>query len=238
MQHPARPRRLGRHAMSVCLSRSYILNWGVECRWGRQKSRVWAYICLHCLLLTLEQARCCQYDAAGPPSRKLWHLSLVVSRRRRRHAYDKKPQCYTKDNRTAHYNLNKLIGWLSDIIKSRSNPSYLLLTFRQHLFPLSKWLPVYDFLRKFSLLRRKVRRRDVTRYMSPHLCLSCVSLNILLANFDQFSDPSCWAVTFSAQDADFIPSYDVIFLYHVICYSRFVLLCIDRLLLLPCGLWP
>jgi len=31
-----------------------------------------------------------------------------------------------------------------------------------------------DFLRKMSLLRRKVRRRDVTRYMSPHLCSSCV----------------------------------------------------------------
>jgi len=26
-----------------------------------------------------------------------------------------------------------------------------------------------DFLRKMSLLRRKVRRRDVIRYMSPHL---------------------------------------------------------------------
>jgi len=31
-----------------------------------------------------------------------------------------------------------------------------------------------DFLRKMSRLRRKVRRRDVTRYMSPHLCSSCV----------------------------------------------------------------
>ena len=33
----------------------------VECRCGRQKSRFWAYIWLHCLVqLTLQQARCCQ----------------------------------------------------------------------------------------------------------------------------------------------------------------------------------
>ena len=37
--------------------------------------------------------RCCQYDAAGPQSRKLWHLSLVVSGgvdsgKRRRYVYD------------------------------------------------------------------------------------------------------------------------------------------------------
>jgi len=36
-------------------------NWGVDCRWGRQKSRFWAYIWLHCLLLRLQQARCCQH---------------------------------------------------------------------------------------------------------------------------------------------------------------------------------
>jgi len=46
-------------------------NGGVECRWGRQKSRFWAYIWLHCLLLTLQQARCYQYHAAGLPSHKL-----------------------------------------------------------------------------------------------------------------------------------------------------------------------
>jgi len=74
---------------------------------GRQKSRFWAYIWLHYLLLTLQQPRCCQYDAAGPPSRKLWHLSLVVSggvdsEKRRRNVYDKKPQRYTKDDRTAY----------------------------------------------------------------------------------------------------------------------------------------
>ena len=101
-----------RHYGSICLSRSYILskridifeffspsgshtilvfryqtgwqysNGGVECRWGRQKSRFWTYIWLHCpagpaaSYGLLQQARCCQYDAAGPPyARKLWHLS-------------------------------------------------------------------------------------------------------------------------------------------------------------------
>ena len=52
-------------------------NGDVKCRWGRQKSWFWAYISFHCLLLMLQQVSCCQYDAAGPPSRKLWHL--VVS---------------------------------------------------------------------------------------------------------------------------------------------------------------
>jgi len=36
-------------------------NGGVECRWGRQKSRFWACIWLQCLLLMLQQARCCQH---------------------------------------------------------------------------------------------------------------------------------------------------------------------------------
>jgi len=79
-------------------------NGGIECRWGRLLG---AYIWLHCALLTLRLARCCQYDPAGPLSRKLWHLSLVASggvdsRRQRRNVYDKKPQCYAKDNRTVH----------------------------------------------------------------------------------------------------------------------------------------
>ena len=50
-------------------------NGGVECRWGRRKSRFWANIWFHCVLLTLLPARCCQYDAVGPPCRKLWHFS-------------------------------------------------------------------------------------------------------------------------------------------------------------------
>jgi len=33
---------------------------GVECRWGRLKSRFWACIWLHCMLLTLLPARCYQ----------------------------------------------------------------------------------------------------------------------------------------------------------------------------------
>jgi len=50
---------------------------------------------------------CYQYDDAGPPSRKLWHLPLVVSGgvdsgKRRRNVYDKKPLRYAKDNRTTH----------------------------------------------------------------------------------------------------------------------------------------
>ena len=60
---------------------------------------------------------------------------------------------------------------------------------------LSNWLPVPKFLRKMLLLRRKVRRRDVTRYMSPHHCSPCVlEYPNPACNFDRFSDPSCWKV--------------------------------------------
>ena len=123
------------------------------------------------------------------------------------------------------------------IIKSRSNLSCLLLTFRQHLLPLSKWLPVPIFSRKMPLLRRKERRRDVTRYMSPHLCSLCVLeypacefrsilWSILLSGY--LLCPRCWLHP--------ILWHDVIFLYHMICYSGFVLLFIDRLLPLLCKL--
>jgi len=54
-------------------------NGGSECRCGRQKSRFWVYIWLHCVLSRLRPARCYQHGAAGPRSRKLWYLSLVVS---------------------------------------------------------------------------------------------------------------------------------------------------------------
>jgi len=47
---------------------------GVKCRWGRQKLRFWAYIWLHCVLLTLRPARCYQHDTNGPRYRKLWHF--------------------------------------------------------------------------------------------------------------------------------------------------------------------
>ena len=66
-------------------------------------------IWFHCLLLTLQQARCCQrgrlWTTATVPQVVI--VSLVVSGgvdcgRRRRNVYDKKPQHYAKDNRTAH----------------------------------------------------------------------------------------------------------------------------------------
>ena len=75
---------------------------------GRQKSRLWAYICL---LLTLQQAGVVNTvaDEPRPPYRKLsvTRTSLIVSGgvdcgRRRRNIYDKKPQRYAKDNKTAH----------------------------------------------------------------------------------------------------------------------------------------
>jgi len=46
-------------------------NGGVECRWSRLKSRFWADIWFHRVLLTLLPARCYQYDAIGPLSRNL-----------------------------------------------------------------------------------------------------------------------------------------------------------------------
>jgi len=83
---------------------------GVECRWGRQKSWIWAYICLYCLLLTQQQARCRKYGRRWTTATFaqvcVWHISGSKRRyycgRRRRNVYDKKPRCYAKDNRTAH----------------------------------------------------------------------------------------------------------------------------------------
>jgi len=83
-------------------------NGGIECRWGRQKSWLWAYIWLHCMVSTLQPARYCQHGAARSWSHKLWHLSLVVSggacwwQRRQRNVYDKKSQHYAEGNRTGH----------------------------------------------------------------------------------------------------------------------------------------
>ena len=81
---------------------------GVECRWGRQKSRFWAYI----ILLPAVSAATCQVLSTGSPVNDGHRLasydtSLVVSGgvdcgRRRRNVYDKKSQRYAKDNRTAH----------------------------------------------------------------------------------------------------------------------------------------
>ena len=50
-------------------------NEGVEYKWGRQKSRFWAYIWLQCVMLTLLPARCYQHGGARPWSRKLWHIA-------------------------------------------------------------------------------------------------------------------------------------------------------------------
>ena len=83
-------------------------NEGVECRWGRQKSRLWAYIWLYCLLLTLQQARCCQQGRRWSTRTASCDTSLVVSGgvecgRKWRNVYDKKnPQRYAKEKRTAH----------------------------------------------------------------------------------------------------------------------------------------
>jgi len=81
-------------------------NEGVECRWGRQKSRFWTYLAL---VPAVSAATCQVNRVAGgrrPPSRKLWHIAGksggVDCGRRRRNVYDKKPQRYAKNNRTAH----------------------------------------------------------------------------------------------------------------------------------------
>ena len=52
-------------------------NGGVERRWGRQKSRFWAYIWLDCLLLMQQQARCCKHGRrwTTATARKLWHIT-------------------------------------------------------------------------------------------------------------------------------------------------------------------
>ena len=93
-------RGLCRHVVSVCVSvtfvnsvktNKYIFNFfslsvskpifrreppngGVKCRWGRQKSRFWAYIWLHCMLSTLRLARCYQHGAAGP-----WKIVTLIA---------------------------------------------------------------------------------------------------------------------------------------------------------------
>jgi len=87
-----------------------LTNGGVECRWGRPKSRFWAYIWLQCLLLTLKQTRCCQHGRRWTTATVLQincDTSLAESGgvdcgRRRQNVYDKKPRRYAKDNRTAH----------------------------------------------------------------------------------------------------------------------------------------
>ena len=56
-------------------------NEGVECRWGRQKSRLWAYMWLNCLMLALQQSRCCQNGrrwttvTVQRPTSWVWHIA-------------------------------------------------------------------------------------------------------------------------------------------------------------------
>ena len=83
-------------------------NRGIECRWGRHKSRFWAYIWLmpavsaatsHMLSteLLVEHDQC-----TASCDTSLAVSGGVDCERRRRNVYDKKSQRYAKDNRTAH----------------------------------------------------------------------------------------------------------------------------------------
>ena len=86
-------------------------NGGVECKWGRQKSRFWAHILSPPHVLTL------QTRSPVDHSHRLasYDTSLVVTvsggvdcGRRRRNIYDKKPQRNAKDNRSAHNPHNEI----------------------------------------------------------------------------------------------------------------------------------
>ena len=83
-------------------------NRGVECRWGRQKSRFWAHLAW-LPVLTLQQSGVVNTVAGGrarPPSRKLWHIAGMC----RCWLWEKTTKClwqkastlYAEDNRTAH----------------------------------------------------------------------------------------------------------------------------------------
>ena len=126
--------------------------------------------------------------------------------------------------------------WSTLLIESRSNLFYFIVDVSATSVAFVEMTSGSDFPARCRCCGEKCVV-ELWQGICPRISVRRVSLNILLANFDRFSDPSCWAVTFSAQDAGFIPSYDVIFLYHMICYSGFVLLFIDRLLPLPCKLW-
>jgi len=131
-------RGLSRHAVSVCLSVTFVvsvktnkhilkmfspsgshtilvspyqtawrysdgksLNGGVEWRCGRQKSRFWAYIWLHCPLLRLQQARCCQHGSrwttdAVPPQ----VVTRIAGRNRRCWLREKTTKCLWQEAST------------------------------------------------------------------------------------------------------------------------------------------
>jgi len=67
-----------RYQMACRYSYGNPPNGVVKCRWGRQKSRFWAYVWLHCVLSMLRPARCFQHAYRGtawPRSHKLWHIA-------------------------------------------------------------------------------------------------------------------------------------------------------------------
>jgi len=76
------------------------LNGGVECRWGRQKSRFWAYICLHYVLWTVPAASAIRLAATdhGELVAGKWRSLLIAGNNDE--VYDKKPQRYAESNVT------------------------------------------------------------------------------------------------------------------------------------------
>ena len=76
-------------------------NGGVECRWGRQKSRFWAW--LHCVLWTVPAARTIHLAATDHDEfitlvAGKWPSLLMVGNNDE--VYDKKPQRFAEDNVT------------------------------------------------------------------------------------------------------------------------------------------
>ena len=62
----------------MAIFRREPLNRGVECRWGRQKSRFWANIWLHRVMRAVT-ARCYQHGSAGP-----WQVVTLTASSKRR----------------------------------------------------------------------------------------------------------------------------------------------------------
>ena len=78
---------------------------GVKYRWGRHKSRFWANIWLHCVLWSIPAASAVNLAVTNHTV----FITLVAGKRasllmagNNNEVYDKKPQCYAKDNRTVH----------------------------------------------------------------------------------------------------------------------------------------
>jgi len=78
-------------------------NGGVECRWGRQKSRFWAGIWLHCVLWSVPAANAIHLAVTDHGefitlvAGKWWSLLMAGNNDE---VYDKKPQRYVEDNVT------------------------------------------------------------------------------------------------------------------------------------------